>query len=111
METFSFVRERRERLSSDGHLLTLISGDEMSGGEGGSLDGRRPTRLLRNCSNLRLRGMGAVPPPPTPDDATISVCEPGWPEGTMHTVLVRGIRDDESVWWAEIWVLWWCCWW
>lgn len=102
VETLSFVRERRERLCSDGHLLTLISGDEISGGDGGSLDGRRPTRFFRNCSNLRLRGMGAV----VPDDATISVCEPGWPEGTMHTVLVRGIRDDESVWWAETCVLW-----
>lgn len=102
VETFSFVREIRERLCSDGHLLTLISGEEMSGGDGGSFDGRRPTRLLRNCSNFRFRGMGAAPP----EDATTSVCEPGWPDGTIHTVLVRGIRDDEIVWWAEICVLW-----
>lgn len=94
METLSLVRERRDKLSSDGHLLTFISGDEMRGGDGGSLDGRRPTRLLRNCSNLRFRGMGAAA---VADDATISVVEP-WtgctPEGTMHTVFVRGIRDD-----------------
>lgn len=100
VDTFSF--DNRERLCSEGHLLTLISGDEMSGGDGGSLDGRRPTKLLRNCSNLRLRGMGAVA---AADDETMSDCwELGWPEGTMHTVLVRGIRDD--VWWAEI-----CEWW